>query len=802
VSGILNQPRNAIRLAGVLLAILTVSGCSSKEERAKDYYEHGTKLLAEHENAKASIEFKNAVKLKKNYAAAWLALAKIEELNGNIAGEVPYLRNVVELEPTDIDAKLKLAKILLRGRATDDALKLVNAAYDLDNHNADILALKAAILLQHKEVSGALEDAHAALELDPKNATALSVLAADRVTNGDTQAALQLLDKAETDTDDNNVGIELSKLRIFEQTKDWPHAEALLKKLIERYPDGPYRAQLIRLYLIEKRPDDAENELRALVAARPNDPAPELALVRLLNAFKGPAVARQELVDRIKAGKDVFPYQVTLAQFDFGQGRFNDSEALLKGLIAGSAEKDALTAQLTLAQMYLSRKQLDAAESLVSQILQKDSRNTSGLALRASIHIERGQFEGAVNDLREALNDQPRSTPLTLLLATAYERSGAIELAEKQLAEAMRVSNFNPAVSLNYVAFLQRRGSIARAEEVLTDLAGRWPQNIQILSKFAEVKLARQDWSGAEAVAERIKRTGGNSGVADDILGTALLGEHKYDQALDALQGAYAAAPSSPQTMLALVEGYVRTKQIDKAVALLQSVLKADPANAQAYVLLGSIQQQTNAPKQALESFKMAVEKQPKSPAGYQALANFYLAQKNIGEAQNVIQTGLKQLPDNPSLHLILAAIEELNGDYDAAISEYELMLSKDSGSLLIVNNLASLLADHRADKASLERAQSLAASLRKSPVPQFKDTLGWISYQNGNYKDAVSLLEEATAALPNRAEIHYHLAMSFIATGELGKASEQLNMALDKVTNDDTKAKIQAALKTIASKQ
>jgi len=802
VSGILNQPRNAIRLAGVLLAILTVSGCSSKEERAKDYYEHGTKLLAEHENAKASIEFKNAVKLKKNYAAAWLALAKIEELNGNIAGEVPYLRNVVELEPTDIDAKLKLAKILLRGRATDDALKLVNAAYDLDNHNADILALKAAILLQHKEVSGALEDAHAALELDPKNATALSVLAADRVTNGDTQAALQLLDKAETDTDDNNVGIELSKLRIFEQTKDWPHAEALLKKLIERYPDGPYRAQLIRLYLIEKRPDDAENELRALVAARPNDPAPELALVRLLNAFKGPAVARQELVDRIKAGKDVFPYQVTLAQFDFGQGRFNDSEALLKGLIAGSAEKDALTAQLTLAQMYLSRKQLDAAESLVSQILQKDSRNTSGLALRASIHIERGQFEGAVNDLREALNDQPRSTPLMLLLATAYERSGAIELAEKQLAEAMRVSNFNPAVSLNYVAFLQRRGSIARAEEVLTDLAGRWPQNIQVLSKFAEVKLARQDWSGAEAVAERIKRTGVNSSVADDILGTALLGEHKYDQALDALQGAYAAAPSSPQTMLALVEGYVRTKQIDKAVALLQSVLKADPANAQAYVLLGSIQQQTNAPKQALESFKMAVEKQPKSPAGYQALANFYLAQKNIGEAQNVIQTGLKQLPDNPSLHLILAAIEELNGDYDAAISEYELMLSKDSGSLLIVNNLASLLADHRTDKASLERAQSLAASLRKSPVPQFKDTLGWISYQNGNYKDAVSLLEEATAALPNRAEIHYHLAMSFIATGELGKASEQLNMALDKVTNDDTKAKIQAALKTIASKQ
>ena len=164
----------------------------------------------------------------------------------------------------------------------------------------------------------------------------------------------------------------------------------MLKKLIEQYPDGGFRNQLIRLYLLQKRPDDAEKELRAAVAAKPDDPAPELALVRLLNTFKGPAVARQELVTRIKAGKDVFPYQVALAEFDFAQGHFKDSEQLLKSLIASSSAEDALTARITLAQMYLNRKQLDAADALVSEILQKDSRNTDGLKLRASIHIERG----------------------------------------------------------------------------------------------------------------------------------------------------------------------------------------------------------------------------------------------------------------------------------------------------------------------------------------------------------------------------------------------------------------------------
>jgi hypothetical protein len=57
-------------------------------------------------------------------------------------------------------------------------------------------------------------------------------------------------------------------------------------------------------------------------------------------------------------------------------------------------------------------------------------------------------------------------------------------------------------------------------------------------------------------------------------------------------------------------------------------------------------------------------------------------------------------------------------------------------------NNLASLLLDRRTDSASLKKAQSLAVGLRKSPIPQFKDPLGWVSYCQGYYRTAVSLSE------------------------------------------------------------
>jgi tetratricopeptide (TPR) repeat protein len=786
----------AARLVFVVLVGLQISGCGSPEDRAKSYYNEGMKLLAAHDFAKAMIEFKNAVRLKKDYLPGWLALAKIEDHNHNWAGEVPYLRTVVDLDPNDVDSRVQLARVQLLTGETDDALNAVNAAADLDNHNADALAVKAMILWRRNDATQALANAQAALKLDPKNAVATSVLAADQLAHGATTAALQILDKAEADSESKDFGIKLLKLNVLQQIKDWPKVEVLLRKLAEQYPDGEFRDQLFKLYLFEKRPDDAEKELRAIVAAKPADPQPELALVRLLNTYKGAALARQELVDRINTGKpgaDVFPYQIALAQFDFSQGNFKDSEQLLKSLIANSSPENIIAAQVALARMNVSRKQLDAADSLVSDILRKDNRNTSALALRASIHMDRREIEPAINDLREALNDQPQSAELMLLLANAYESSGSIELADKQFADAMRASKFDPVIGLNYAVFLQRRGGNARVEGVLDDLATRWPQNKQVLAKLAEVKLARQDWIGAEDVAARIKQIG-DVGLADEILGTALFAQNKYDQGITALQNAYAATPSAVQPMIALVRAYVQAKQIDKAVALLQKILKTDPANADAYVQLGAIQAD-NAPDQAINSFKLAIEKQPKNSIGYQALASFYIDHSDLGKAQDVIRAGLTQQPDSADLHLLLANTLELKEDYDGAIKEYESVLNNEPRSLVAANNLASLLADYRTDKASLERAASVAASLQKSPVPQFKDTLGWIDYQKGDYQNAIPLLEQAAAALPNRALIHYHLGMSYIAAGQLAKASEQFNIALKQATRDDLKQKIQAAL-------
>jgi tetratricopeptide (TPR) repeat protein len=83
---------------------------------------------------------------------------------------------------------------------------------------------------------------------------------------------------------------------------------------------------------------------------------------------------------------------------------------------------------------------------------------------------------------------------------------------------------------------------------------------------------------------------------------------------------------------------------------------------------------------------------------------------------------------------------------------------------------------------------------LRKSDVPSFKETLGWIDYLREDYASATGLLEQAAAALPNRPLVRYHLGMSYINGGQMGKASEQLKKALELTPDEGLEKKIREA--------
>src|SRR5262249_12996026 len=160
---------------------------------------------------------------------------------------------IVGIVPSDVSARLKLGKLLLRAGSPSEAEGLVNAGLEIDGRNADLHALKAAISYKLSDQTGARREAQTALALDPTNADAVMVLATDRFERGDAKGALSLFQNplvAHAKSLENNFGFQLMKIGLFGQTGDLKSAEAGLKNLAELNPqESGYRKLLVNFYI-------------------------------------------------------------------------------------------------------------------------------------------------------------------------------------------------------------------------------------------------------------------------------------------------------------------------------------------------------------------------------------------------------------------------------------------------------------------------------------------------------------------------------------------------------------------------
>jgi Flp pilus assembly protein TadD len=359
------MPRtNPVRLAGLLAAVLpllVVAGCGSPEQTAQGYYESGMALIEKKDDLGARKELLKAIKYKSDKVEVWRALAGVDERTKSSSLFLD-LRRIVELDPNDLDARLRLARIMAAGGAADTALRVVDAAKET-TPSAPLHALRAIILLRTNDSEGAIREAQRAFEIDPKNVDAASLLAAKKLSENDADGALKLLDSLNVEPADET-RISLQKIQAYARKGDLAQAERLLRKVIALNPkDASYHNQLVRILVSQRRFDEAEKELRAKADADPADTKSGLELIRFLNTVRGADAARKELESRMKAGGDTFDYRLALVDLDVLQGNIKEATDKLQELVnaAPSAEKKAL-AQIKLAELYVGKANVAAAE--------------------------------------------------------------------------------------------------------------------------------------------------------------------------------------------------------------------------------------------------------------------------------------------------------------------------------------------------------------------------------------------------------------------------------------------------------
>ena len=764
-------------LAVSVLAL--AAACSSPEQKLERYSQNAAELLAEGDLAKAYIQYQNAIKINEEHVPSLLGLAEIAEQRQDFQAMFGFLQRIVRLDPTQVEAQVKIGKLYLIGSDETTALEQAEKALAIEPENLNAKALKAGVLMKIGDNAGAVELARGILAKDPANAEAVTVLATDYSVNGDYDAALAELDKALA-IDPQMAMLQLLRIHLLKKVGRTEEARAGYATLIDLFPEQSayrrvYASELIR----DKDYEGAREQLEAIVSIEPDNFDAKLDVIRAVKVASGSAAAEAKLQSYISADPGNSKLKLWLSDFYVSEGDKGKAKDVLNELASGKDQDVALQAKNKITTLMLGDGDREGATALINEILEADERNTDALIKRAAIQIEAEQYDQAIVNLRTALDNSPDSYDAMLLMSAAFEKQDNFSFAQAELAKAYEGSKRDAKVANHFARFLLRRKNTSRAEEVLVSSLASHPGNIENLRLLASIRLVTQNWRGAEEVGVLLEQAGDKSALASNIKSAAYVGLEDFDSVIETLSARSETAPLDTRPLAALVNAYIREERTDEAEALLLRMLETDPENYAAKLSLARVYSVKSDFPKFEAALNSATETNPDRAEAYELLYRSYLGAGRRADAAALIERGLRAAPDNDALRVFKADVLLQEGDREGALALYTDLLETRPNDQIIANNFVSLSSDLRSDPASIAKALEVSKKIEGLDNPFYRDTVGWAHYRAGDYATAIDFLTKALTDAEGNAEMLYHLGAAQLASGDVEAGRANLEKAL-----------------------
>lgn len=459
----------------------------------------------------------------------------------------------------------------------------------------DMTATLEAAAAAHR--AGDLDAAEAAywdvLDDEPDNAEALHGLGAVQHQKRQSQAGLQLMERAAHLAPERPAWLA-DRAVVLEALLRGDEAQTLLARACEldkEYLEGWLSLGRLRL-MANDAPGAVDAFMRAVVAH------PHAA-----HAYFGLALAHRTARDEPRA-----------------MWAMQRARALLPG--------DADIA-LALADLQTARGELDAAEASLRALIGHQPRlaqahNNLGVVLR-----RKGDLAAAEAALREAMRLDPRHPH-------AYNNLGNVLGAQERVDEAREcyqwALSLDPKFSdalINLAGVLIDAGELDAALDCARQAVGLDAGNASAhhahglaLRAAGDALGAREAWRRALELDPGNAETWNNLGVACRDLDDHASAEEAYRRAL-ALRPGYVMAWNN------LGNALKNLSRIDEAIDAFEQALRIDPDYVEAYNNLGVLLQTHGEPERAIESYRAALARRPDLP---EAWANLSVPLRELGE--------------------------------------------------------------------------------------------------------------------------------------------------------------------------
>ena len=789
----------------ILVMMFGLTGCKSADDRAEEHYQSAVTLAAEGDYDRAVVALRNVFQLNDSHRDARRMIAEIMlNEHGNRQQAYSHYLRLVEQYPDDLEARIALARIAFTVTNWEELERHGAQAETLAPDDPRVAPLRVARAYRAAAIA---DDATARSDLvlraeellvdDPEDQILRNIVIDSLLRDGALRPALAEIDQL-LEQEPANLLYNQQRLNVLVQLGDMVGVEEHLRRMITLFPeDGAQKATLLRFYLARDALDEAEDFLRELVVAGGDDPGPKLDLILFLWEYRSIEIARSEIAATLDTVVDPLPFLMVEAGFDFATGAQDRAVATLEAALQANEESpQVLEARVTLARMLLEMGNDVGARTQVETVLAEDAGQPEALKMRAAWLIQSDQTDPAIAALRSALDRNPDDAQAMTLMAEAYTRSGRPQLARDFLALAVEASGNAPRETIRYATMLIEDGSYFPAEDLLISSLRINTDHPDLLINLGQLYLMMEDYDRAQNVANTLRQldTPATRSAANRIEAERINRQSGLGEAITYLESLAESNETDLATRIALVQARLSTGDISAALALAEDMVAETPDNDALRFMLATTRALNNDLDGAEMLYRALLDEDPRRSRLWLELSRLEQRRGDRDAAKARIDDGLGHMPEDMNLLWARASFLEQDGDIDGAIDIYERLYAIDSGALVVVNNLASLLSTHRDDAENLERAWTVARRFRGTEIPAVQDTYGWILHLRGESAEALPYLEAAVAGMPNDPLVNYHLAQTYLSLDRQDEALDRFQRAVELAGLGDTRPQIEDA--------
>jgi tetratricopeptide (TPR) repeat protein len=738
---------------------LAVAGCVDKEKAKAEYVRRGEAFLRDKKYQEASLEFRNALQIDDNLAAAHWGLAQAYEGLGRLQEALQELQRTVQLDPNNLDAKVKLGNYLLlvKPPQLDEAERLARDVLERDQNHIEGHILLGSVLFQRGDRDGALAELNRAVEIDPQRIESHLSLARFYVQTGELAKAEEVYKRA-ISINDRSALAHMEYGRFLASQKRFGDAEAQFRAAVDGEPQNrEARLLLAGFYLSQRQLDKAEEQYKALAAMDGDRP----------------------------------DGRATLADFYAATGRTDEAIRIYQEIVAKSP--DYARGRYRLSEILLQRGDVSGAAAQITELLKKNPRDTQALLMRARINLQ-DDPKRSIEDLKEVLRIESNNRAALYFMAEANLRAGQIEQAR---AFAGDLERFYP----NYlpVKLMQARINLAGGDnataqrltnELLDQIAKTTPDientpeflsdlKIRALITRGSAKLAQRDTRGARQDMQAAVDAAPNMVEPYFGLANVALAENKLDEAARIYEHVLQIDPINFNALSGLINAYAKLNRLNDAHARVDQALQQQPNSAPLHFLKAQVYGFERNAQGAEAELRRALELDANYLPAYFSLGALYVNLNQQDRAIAEFRKVTERRPDNAMAYTLIGMLEDSRRNYDAATEAYRKALQADPNNVIAANNLAWNYAEH--GKGNLDEAVRLAQSVVQRFPDQagFVDTLGWVYYKKGLHAAAVEQLRRVVARDGASPIYRYHLGMALLGLGDKEGARRELQEAL-----------------------